>query len=61
MTGKDLAKKIREVNSDVLVFGLTADTRIQETKECIQSGMNNVLYKPVKTVELNELINKYKA
>lgn len=58
-TGKDLTKEIRQNDSNTLIFGLTADTRVSEKEECLNMGINAIVFKPVNKNELQNLLQDY--
>lgn len=62
MSGYELALAIRQwekntVKNPVPIIGLTA--RREEKNECLQSGMNQLLYKPIDLKSLEELIKQF--
>lgn len=64
MDGFELARKIRqkEHNTDsrpIGIFGLTASAMQKDFDKCIQSGMNDCLFKPFKLNVMSEKIQKH--
>ncbi|PWY55811.1 hybrid sensor histidine kinase/response regulator [Legionella qingyii] len=63
-TGIQLAKKFRQYEhshnqSPTPIIGLTAHAVADVEKECLQSGMNQVITKPLRTHLLQELLIRY--
>lgn len=60
MNGRELAKKFRERYPELIIIGLTADIFAQERFEIYaNAGINELLIKPVKLIELHSVIGKY--
>lgn len=62
MPGTDLCKAIMSSetppNRLPVVVGLTADTSVQVAENCRDSGMSQVLYKPISVVEMMEFFER---
>lgn len=58
LDGIQLTKKIRKSNSKMVIWGLTANARMDEKEHCLQSGMDLLLFKPLKLDELASLLHK---
>jgi CheY-like chemotaxis protein len=55
MNGLDATKTIRaEINNQVSIIALTAAASQEEQKKCYQSGMNDILLKPINVEELKD-------
>ena len=59
MNGFESARKIKELVSnkiieDIPILALTANTTIKDFDQCIQSGMNDYLVKPVSKTQMKE-------
>lgn len=58
LDGVELTKNIRNADSEIVIWGLTANARMDEKEQCLQSGMNLLLFKPLKIDELASLLHK---
>ncbi|MBB3123828.1 signal transduction histidine kinase [Mesoflavibacter sabulilitoris] len=56
MDGWETTKKIRELNKDVIIFGLSANVTTEAIDKALESGMNNYLSKPFKKEHLYKLL-----
>ena len=56
MDGWETTKKIRELNKDVIIFGLSANVTKEAIDKALESGMNNYLSKPFKKEHLYKLL-----
>ncbi len=63
MTGLEATRKIRELEAGeekhTTIIGLTAHARPEVKEECLTAGMDQVLTKPVKIKELEEVIGSW--
>jgi CheY-like chemotaxis protein len=59
MDGYTAAFKIREFNKHVIIFALSAGAIKAEKEKSLKSGMNDYLPKPLTTVELEKILEKY--
>jgi CheY-like chemotaxis protein len=62
MNGLETTRTIRatevETGRRILIIGLTAHTSAETTEDCIKSGMDYVLGKPLHFDDLSEIINQ---
>lgn len=56
MDGWEATKCIRELDKDVVIFGLSANVTTEAINKAIESGMNNYLTKPFKKERLYKLL-----
>lgn len=67
MDGYEITIKIRElenkngVSKKVPIIALTANALDNDKDKCLQAGMTDYLSKPFTSLELNEMIEKYKG
>lgn len=54
--GVELTKQIRTFDKKIVIWGLTANVRIEQKENCINSGMNLLLFKPLKLEHLSSLL-----
>jgi CheY-like chemotaxis protein/two-component sensor histidine kinase len=59
LNGFETSLSIREKDSDIPIIAMTANTYQDHHKKCLDSKMNDVLYKPFKAQELYHIIYKY--
>lgn len=64
MSGTEVARCIRCIEKDlgrtpVLLMGLTAHAHAQTREDALNAGMNELLNKPIRHAEIQELIQKY--
>ncbi|KTC98818.1 sensory box histidine kinase/response regulator [Legionella geestiana] len=64
MSGTEVARCIRCIEKDlgrapVLLAGLTAHAHVQTREEALHAGMNELLNKPIRHAEIQELIQRY--
>lgn len=59
MDGYEATKKIRELNSNVIIIAQTAFSLEGDREKTINSGCNDYISKPIKKEELNKVILKY--
>lgn len=52
MDGVTLTRHIRSFNSDIVIWGLTANAQTQEKDRCLAIGMNACLFKPINLQQL---------
>ncbi|WP_430259133.1 response regulator [Providencia sp. Me31A] len=55
--GFQLTKLVREQQENIPVFGMTADSSRRIYEECINSGMNDCLLKPISLVQLTQILS----
>lgn len=60
MDGITLAKKIRYFNSEIVIWGLTANAQAEEKERCINAGMNLCLFKPISLQQLETSLSLIK-
>ncbi len=67
MDGYEITMKIRELENEkgvskkVPIIALTANALDNDKDKCLQAGMTDYLSKPFTSLELNEMIEKYKG
>ncbi len=61
MDGLEATRKLRQSGVSVPIIALTAGTTSNERELCISSGMNDILTKPYRGVQLIEMIKKWSA
>ncbi len=67
MDGYEITIKIRELENErgvikkVPIIALTANALDNDKDKCLQAGMTDYLSKPFTSLELNEMIEKYKG
>ena len=59
LNGTDAAKKIREFNKKVPIIAQTALVMTEEKEECMRSGCNHFVTKPLDRTTIMELIDSY--
>jgi signal transduction histidine kinase len=59
MNGYDATKQIRQFNKEVVIIAQTAYGLTGDREKAIDVGCNNYISKPIKTVELQRLIDLY--
>lgn len=59
LNGFESSLKIREKDALIPIIAMTANTYQDHHKKCLDAKMNDVLYKPFKSQELYQIINKY--
>lgn len=59
INGFDLTRKIRKIDHKVPVVALTGHVSSEKQQECINSGMQKVISKPISIDQCKELIKKY--
>lgn len=57
MDGWEATREIRKQNSDVVIFGLSANVTTEAIDKALESGMNNYLSKPFKKEHLYKLLH----
>lgn len=60
LSGKDATVEIRKFDNEIPIVALSASALKTEEKEFLDIGMNDVLTKPINTVELLDILEKYK-
>ncbi|HDC4393627.1 TPA: transporter substrate-binding domain-containing protein [Enterobacter cloacae] len=58
MNGIELTRKIREFDTKLIIWGLTATAQEHERDRCLSAGMNNCLFKPVTLSQLSLLLSE---
>jgi CheY-like chemotaxis protein len=61
MNGYEAARRIRALPAptrQVPIVALTANTAPEDRARCIEAGMNDMIGKPVRPAELNEILNR---
>ncbi len=56
MDGWETTREIRKHNSDVVIFGLSANVTAEAIDQALESGMNNYLSKPFKKEHIHKLL-----
>jgi CheY-like chemotaxis protein len=59
LNGIDAARKIREFNKKVPIIAQTAFVMTEEKEECMRSGCNHFVTKPIDRTTIMELIDSY--
>lgn len=63
MSGYELAKKIRSIDKikmrQRVILGFTANAQLEVKDKCIQSGMDDCMFKPISVSDLRKTINKF--
>ncbi|EKF9161208.1 response regulator, partial [Vibrio cholerae] len=63
MSGYELAKNIRYMDKvksrQRVILGFTANAQLEVRNKCIQSGMDDCMFKPISVSDLRETINKF--
>lgn len=54
MSGTELSAAIRDSNNGSIVVGLTADISSEALERCVESGMADLLYKPITLSEMKD-------
>lgn len=54
--GLELTMLIREDDPDILIYGLTANAQAEERERCLQAGMNDCLFKPLRMHTLEHML-----
>ena len=57
--GYEATRKIREFDSLIPIVALTADVFADAQQACLESGMNDVLTKPISAEAMNQTLHKY--
>lgn len=61
MDGITLARRIREKDQQINIWGLTANAQTGEKQRCLDAGMNMCLFKPVDLQRLKSALHKIDA
>ncbi len=59
LSGYDATQQIRQFNTEVIIIALTAFALAGDREKAIKAGCNDYISKPVKMIELEEMIQKY--
>lgn len=59
LNGHDATKQIRQFNEKVVIFAQTAFAQSGDKEKAIEAGCNDYIAKPVRKVELMELLQRY--
>lgn len=59
MDGLEATRRIREIDADVPIVGLTANTMPEDTARFMRSGANEVVYKPISADNVEKLLSRY--
>ena len=59
LDGFQTTQTLRELGYNRPIIAITAGTTSLETKECMASGMDDILHKPYKLEELHEILKKW--
>lgn len=59
MDGLEATRRIREIDADVPIVGLTANTMPEDTARFMRSGANEVIYKPISADNVEKLLSRY--
>ena len=57
--GIEATKIIRETNTETIIIALSAHINTELSNECLESGMNHILTKPLDTEKLKFVINEF--
>ena len=61
ISGTDLAKRIRQYDTDTVILGFTADARDEQREACLNAGMNDCIFKPATLETLSSALNRYQC
>jgi CheY-like chemotaxis protein len=59
MDGIEATRKIREFSKDIPIIAVTAGILNEKKQQCLDSGMNDFLYKPIELDRLRRILKKY--
>ncbi|KKB02730.1 ATP-binding protein [Pantoea anthophila] len=59
MDGPEMARLIRQEDTDVIIIGITANAQEAERERCLAAGMNACLFRPVELSRLAEAIRDF--
>jgi len=59
MSGYEATRQIRDFNKDVIIIAQTAFGQTGDKEKAIEAGCNDHISKPIKSVELHDMIKKY--
>ena len=59
MDGIEATKRIREFSENIPIIAVTAGILSEKKKECLDSGMNDFLYKPIEVDRLHRILKKF--
>lgn len=57
MDGITLTRRVREINQQMIIWGLTANAQTDEKEHCLAAGMNLCLFKPVDLQQLKAALS----
>jgi CheY-like chemotaxis protein len=59
MDGLEATRQIRLFNPNIIIIAQTAYALIGDREKAVEAGCNDYIAKPIKRVELMELLQKY--
>jgi two-component system, cell cycle response regulator DivK len=59
LDGYEATRAIREFNKDIPIIAQTAFGLDEEESKIAKAGFNEIMYKPIKSEQLNIVLNKY--
>lgn len=57
MDGITLTQRVREINPQIMIWGLTANAQTDEKERCLAAGMNVCLFKPIDLQQLQAALS----
>jgi len=60
MDGFEATRRIRKMKENIPIVAVSANSQEEELPKCIDAGMNDFLWKPVRAAKLKEFVEKYK-
>lgn len=57
MDGITLTRRVRELNQNMVIWGLTANAQTEEKERCLAAGMNLCLFKPIDLQQLKAALS----
>jgi two-component system sensor histidine kinase EvgS len=57
MDGITLTQRVREINQQIIIWGLTANAQTDEKERCLAAGMNLCLFKPIDLQQLKAALS----
>ncbi|MBY4888831.1 transporter substrate-binding domain-containing protein [Pantoea sp. DY-15] len=61
MGGAEMTRLIRLEDSNVVIIGITADAQSAARERCLEAGMNECLFRPVKLSRLAKVIDSFRS